>query len=34
VDENAAGTAVRIYRQRHPAADRASQEIVIYPLSR
>jgi hypothetical protein len=34
VDENAAGTAVRIYRQRHPAADRASQEIVIYPLAR
>jgi hypothetical protein len=34
VDENAAGTAVRIYRSRHPAADRASQEIVIYPLSR
>jgi hypothetical protein len=34
VDENAAGTAVRIYRSRHPAADRASQDIVIYPLSR
>jgi hypothetical protein len=34
LDENATGTAVRIYRQRHPAADRASQEIVIYPLGR
>ncbi len=30
-DENATGHAVRVYRQRHPAAARASQAIVIYP---
>jgi hypothetical protein len=31
-DENAQDLAVRIYRQRHPAAARASHAIVIYDL--
>jgi tetratricopeptide (TPR) repeat protein len=31
-DENAQGHAIGVYRQRHPAADRASHAIVIYPL--
>jgi len=31
-DENAQGIAVRLHRERHPAADHASHAIVIYPL--
>jgi hypothetical protein len=31
-DENAQGEAQRIYRQRHPLADRASHAIIIYDL--
>jgi hypothetical protein len=31
-DENAQGEAQRIYRQRHPLADRASHSIIIYDL--
>ncbi len=31
-DDNAADSAVRRYRDRHPAAARASHPIVIYPL--
>jgi hypothetical protein len=31
-DDNAQETAVRRYRQAHPAADRASQAIAIYEL--
>lgn len=33
-DDNAAGQAIRIYRQNHPAADHASHSIVIYDLNR
>src|SRR5262249_15355266 len=33
-DENAQGEAQRIYRQRHPLADRASHAIIIYDLTR
>ncbi|HMF20117.1 MAG TPA: hypothetical protein VKE98_23115, partial [Gemmataceae bacterium] len=33
-DENAQGEAQRIYRQRHPLADRASHAIIIYDLVR
>ncbi len=32
-DENAQGEAQRIYRQRHPLADRASHNIIIYDLT-
>ncbi|MCS7046535.1 MAG: cytochrome c family protein, partial [Gemmataceae bacterium] len=32
-DENAQGVAVQRYRERHPAAARASQSIVIYPTT-
>jgi tetratricopeptide (TPR) repeat protein len=33
-DDNAADRAVRIYREKHPAAAAASQAIVIYPTDR
>lgn len=33
-DDNAADRAVELYRRDHPAAARASQPIVIYPLHR
>jgi tetratricopeptide (TPR) repeat protein len=32
-DDNAQGEAQRIYRQRHPLADRASHSIIIYDLT-
>jgi tetratricopeptide (TPR) repeat protein len=32
-DDNAKDLAVRLYREKHKAADKASQAIVIYPLS-
>ena len=32
-DDNARDQTMRLYRQAHPAADRASQAIVIYPLN-
>ena len=31
-DDNAQGVAVRLHRERHPAADNASHAIVIYPV--
>jgi tetratricopeptide (TPR) repeat protein len=33
-DDNAADRTIALYRQKHPAAARASQPIVIYPLHR
>ncbi|GEM_PF-100831 len=33
-DENAQGVAVQRYRERHPAAARASQAVIIYPTAR
>jgi tetratricopeptide (TPR) repeat protein len=33
-DENAQGVAVQRYRERHPAAARASQSIIIYPTGK
>src|SRR5262249_18200984 len=32
-DDNARDRTVRLYREKHPAADRASQAIVIYPTN-
>jgi hypothetical protein len=32
-DDNAKDLTMRLYRQKHPAADRASQAIVIYPTT-
>jgi hypothetical protein len=33
-DDNAADRTIGLYRQKHPAAAKASQAIVIYPLNR
>ena len=33
-DDNAADRTIALYRQKHPAAAKASQAIVIYPLHR
>jgi hypothetical protein len=33
-DDNAADRTMALYRQKHPAAAKASQPIVIYPLNR
>jgi tetratricopeptide (TPR) repeat protein len=33
-DDNARDRTVRLYREKHPAADHASQAIVIYPTDR
>jgi tetratricopeptide (TPR) repeat protein len=33
-DETAQNRVMRIYREKHPAADRAAEAIVIYPLRR
>ncbi len=33
-DDNAKDRTIRLYREKHPAADHASQAIVIYPANR